>query len=259
MKTFRLEKTMKLSLVMFETLPTKRMTQNVFELTFSLVTEPKEHTPEGLNKAQLNQNLSFAKCIAFLDSYVNYSCVLEADKKLDSSIFDFLQDWDNTLVVLPDMHESTITSAIHAKLNTICEEGSHIDEITWNDTTDNVCYRYYNDLDDDNKGYDDLPNINDWMGEYSYFDIPWWFRNDTSTIDRPGENQEEVDKWIAHKEKIGYEDLVLATFRDIEENINVLWDDIRKTVDKDKKEPGELIDLASFKSDKKEKWKPTLV
>ena len=257
MKSFRLEKTISLSLVLFETLPTKRMTQNVYELTFSLVTEPKGNSPEELNLAQLNQNISFAKCNAFLESFVNYSCVLEADKDLDSSIFDFLQEWDNTLIVLPDLHESTVTSAIHAKLNTICEEGSHIDEIVWNDTTDNVCYRYFNDLSENE--YDDLPDVKKWMGDFSYFDMPWWFRKDSSTVDRPGQNQEELEKWLLHKEKIQYDELVSATFKEIEENISDIWDDIRKTVDKEKKEPGELIDLASFKSTKKEKWKPTLV
>jgi len=259
MKSFRLEKSIKLSLVMFETLPTKRLSQNVFELTFSLLTEPKDTSPEGLNQAQLNQNISFAKCNAWLESFCNYSCVLEADSKLDTSIFDFLQDWENTLIVLPDLHESTITSAIHAKLNTICEEGSHIDEIVWSDTTDNVCYRYFNDLENGGSDYDDLPDIKSWMGEFSYFDTPWWFRNDSSTIDRPAADQIELDTWIKHKEKIGYDDLVVATFNEIDQNISDMWDEIRKTVSEDNKEPGELIDLASFKTSKKEKWKPTLV
>lgn len=240
-----------------ETVPTKQIVAGQYELSFTLVTETQEITPEALLHAQYEQNVSFSKVLVFIEKYFNYGVIFESDLESDTEIFDFLNQWDNNLIVVPDMHESTLIAAIHSKLNKIVSENTFIDKVSMTDKTQNITYHYV--LTDDDE-YTELPQITDWMGEFSYFENAWWDTADTRTLDRPAKDQEELDKWKTREQETDYFNVAMQPFVDIENDIKAIFKEM--TGDESKSNKGELVELEEFKNKKsqdKKKWTPTVV
>jgi len=258
MKTFTMEKTIPLSLTLMETLPSKKIVSGRYDLSFTMITEAESTNADTLLNAQYNQNVSFSKVFLFIEQFVNHSVIFESDKNMSTEIYDFLNEWENNLIVLPDLHESTIIAALHSKFNNIVSENTYVDKVSLVDLAQNITYHYVLTEEDDE--YTELPPLQDWMGEFSYFDDAWWNQCNTRTVDRPAKDAEEVEKWKKKAEEADYDSMVVQPFNDIEDEIQQIFKEMSGQLDDEKTSKGELIELNEFKKKKDQKeWKPRLV
>ena len=71
----------------------------------------------------------------------------------------------------------------------------------------------------DDLQYDSLPNIKTWLGEFSVWETPWWFRKDFSTYDNFLPNKKEYDLFFENTDRDSVNDKMSAPIRDIEGQI----------------------------------------
>jgi hypothetical protein len=225
------------------------LNNNVLEMlcvdfSFTLITEAESDSAEDLLQARVNQNVSFAKIVTFLDSVLNETVVYSID---DANLVDKKFDQiENNFMILPDVSEMVLLSALHYKLNSIISENSLVTAITCNDKLQNLSFSY--NFIDEGEGYTELPSYEEWCPELSYWNDPWWCRNDITTIDRVAASEEEYHSWLSG-DKITVEQQSVEVFDSIDSQFKELFSE-----DADKTE-AELIDV-DFK---KSTWKPRLV
>ena len=253
MKSFTLEKSIQLTLTAVDTVPSKYISTANFTLVFSMITEAADETPEALLSAQIEQNVSFAKACAFMEGVVNNSILISHDlEDLESSsqLQDFLQDFENNIIVLPDSHESTLITALHCKLNAIIHESSHVERITLTDNNENITFSYVST--DDDAIYPELPDSqSEWIGEHSYFEQAWWHRADASTMDRAANDAEEVAAWDKAAANSKYAELSMLMFTEIDDKIRAMFsnDDAE----------GAVIEVDFANKNVQNVWTPTVV
>lgn len=90
-----------------------------------------------------------------------------------------LKALDNNLLFCPeDPYDHLLLLLIVAKLNAI---GSNLVKITHSHLLSDLGEGYGNWFEGDPNEL--LPSLNEWLGEITYFDKPWWNRSDGSTLD----------------------------------------------------------------------------
>jgi hypothetical protein len=108
----------------------------------------------------------------------------------------------------------------------------------------------------DDLQYDSLPNIKTWLGEFSVWETPWWFRKDFSTYDNFLPNKKEYDLFFENTDRDSVNDKMSAPIRDIEGQI--IGELAKEHLDGDNPEvveKGKLIEVDFAKK----KFKPKLV
>lgn len=206
-------------------------------LTFSLVTETDNKSEDALRKAQIDQNISFSKVVTFLENILNNSIVIDREDK-------FINTWsslDNNIMVLPDVSDTMLIACLHAKLNSLICENSCIDTVQLFDITENMTFDYFNDGDP----YSELPLDEEWCPELSFWETPWWFRDDVVTFDKIAEDSTSYSKWIDSNERAEIIGLSTEIFNEIEKQFTQEITNIGL---------GEIIEV-----DFSKKFKPTLV
>jgi hypothetical protein len=255
MKRFTLEKSIPLTLTAVESVPSKYISTANFTLVFSMITEAEDDTPESLMQAQIEQNVSFAKACAFMDGVVNNSVLISHDlEDLEgtSQLQDFLQDYENNIIVLPDLHDSTLITALHCKLNAIIHKTSHVERITLTDNDQNITFNYVST--DDDSIYPELPESqSEWLGEHSYFEQAWWHRADTSTLDRAAEGAEEVAAWNEAAASTNYAEMSMMMFTEIDDTIRAMFNNDYSEGE------GAVIEVDFTNKNVQNVWTPTVV
>lgn len=247
MKSFILEKVCPITVILYD-IEEKRISPIQAEISFTITTLADMSTPESMIEAQLNQNISYAKVVAFIEGMLKESIFLEWSPEL-SNTDSIINICNNNPVVFPNLDEATICAALHSKLNAITHEDTAVDIITYHDIDSNCKFRYVQDNDEDYN----LPTQDEWLGEFPYWPKPWWERNDISTMDNSADSQESLDKWLEVFEEEGVDETNTETFREIEEEVTSLFNEANGI----KKLEGTLIEV-DF-TNKTSKFKPTLV
>ena len=119
----------------------------------------------------------------------------------------------------------------------------------------NIQYNFY--YEDEDTQYT-LPTIQDWLGELSFWDKPWWDRYDVMTFDNVALDEAERD---AHRDDIEGRAQTFAPLKEIDEDIDAMLSKIKKKYNEEngiEETGGELISLDQMRK-KKDKWKPTIV
>lgn len=217
-------------------------THNVLELyncdlTFSLITDTDNVSEAAMQKAQIEQNISFSKVVTFLENIFNNSVVINRDDP-------FINTWsslDNNIVVLPEVSDTMLIACIHAKLNSLICENSCIDNVRLNDITEDIMFEYFSD----GEPYNELPSDEEWCPELSLWNTPWWFRDDVVTFDKIAEDKQAYDSWLVSVEREEIVDLSSEIFDAIEKQFTQKITDLA---------PGEIIEVDFGK-----KFKPKLV
>ena len=144
-----------------------------FKITFSMLTEAMSGSKEDVELAQLNQSTSFSKVITFIEAVLTNSMVItqEMSEEVRQSL---LISYDNNVIVLPQCAEVYLIASIHKKLNSIVSEGTIVESVSLEDLENNLTY-HYTLVDDE---YTELPDTQEWLGDYSVWDQPWWDRCD---------------------------------------------------------------------------------
>lgn len=218
MKSFTLEKTVPLSLMMYNSEEQLLETQMI-DFSFTLITEASSSDEQDLNQARKDQNISFSKILAFL-SFIDQSLVYSID---DSDyVYAILGSLNNNFITIPQLNEMSLVAALHSKLNAITPENTHVDRVKMLDKYANLSYEYVL-LDDDT--YTELPDASEWNTEYSYWKECWWERKDIGTMDKNAENIDEYTDWLATKDEHSVDALNMQVFNEIEEKFENIFCD----------------------------------
>ena len=236
---FTLQKTTPLKFILLDDL-TKTFEIIEYNFSFTMYTGVNNMDDESVLFAQKQQNVSFAKALTFLEGVLNKSVIyVMKDNKLD--VDKIFKSIENNFIALPDTSEQTLCAMLHCKLNTITGADTVIETVKLEDINENMMYEYSHD---NKEAYMELPAINEWVTDKSYWEVPWWFRNDISTADKIAETEEEYKEWQEKFDEV--EKLNTETFREIEIEILEAWQKVSKS------EPGELIKV-DFNKKKPEK------
>lgn len=200
----------------------------------------------------INQNKAFLKINTFLNTIIDNSVAfrMEDMQKVDR----FLADYDNNLMVLPDLDDISLMETLHRKLQTIAGEYTCISKLSLKDLDTGLTYHGF--FDEDTKYH--LPSQKEFAGEMSYWELPWWDRYDVLTFDNFADTQEEIDE---HRSNTDLEKLT-DLFDNVDENIEEILNRAKAGLIVDDttegKKSGEVVSLDQAKK-KKGKWKPTVV
>ncbi len=245
MRRFVVEKVIPIKLILVEE---KSLIVKNFNVSFTMATYPD--IEEDLISAQINQNVSFSKAVFFLEQIINESIVFEKERA--DEINKYLVEYENNMIVIPDLSEATLITVLHSKLNAISSENTRVDKIKLIEGIDSITYEYYDDNEDTETSI--LPSIDEWMGDFSFYEEPWWHRNDQLTWDNAAKDKEEYDLWLERRTSEGFPTSTEA-FDEIEERVMEVITSVFKSGEEPK---GEIIEV-DFANEKRQKWKPTLV
>ena len=89
-----------------------------------------------------------------------------------------------------------------------------------------------------------LPEQTDWLGDFPYWDTPWWYREDVTTYDRGANDEKEYLDWQLEKEENNIDKINLKYFEEIEEEVIKLYNEMKdETKGEDEPKKGELISV----------------
>jgi hypothetical protein len=186
-----------------------------FDIEFTLYSVPEDDTESGIMDASMHQLISYHKCMYFLENILDGSLVVDADgmalaKKLVED------DTDNNIVVIPSLTEQTILGAIQAKLYALCSGGTVIDRVTLSDVREKTTFDLFAE-DGVIEGL--LPESGRWLGNFPYWETPWWNRPDAVTFDNYAESMDEYEFWTSEENQELVAKDTTAEFLDIENAI----------------------------------------
>lgn len=218
-----------------------------FNLTYQMFSMPADDDVLAQSKYQ---NSAFLKINYFVKDVLDGSLAFTMDEMDLAS--KFLSEFDNNFLVLPDLDDVTLLQAIHSKLSVIAGERTLISDLKLEDCSLGLSYNFF--LDEDTV-YTSLPSQQEWLGELSFWDEPWWSRYDVLTFDNVATDAEERD---AHKADKDQRESIVQPLLDIDDSVDELLAKVQKQLDNAEHEPAELISLDSVRK-KKSKWTPTIV
>lgn len=240
-----LEKTVDLNVMMFDD-HTNSIEMLQGSLLFTMITGAPDDSAAAINEARIMHSINFAKCLTFLETMLDRSVVMQSD--CSDSLYTTLAQYSNNLVTLPEVNESTLLSTIHCKLNTICGEDTHVDFIKITDAKQALSYSY---VQEEPESYPELPGSQaEWLGDRPYWDTPWWYRDDITTVDRNAGSDEEMEAWLQARQESNMDELNVAIFREIEDTVrNVAGGE----------NPGSSGEIIEVDFEKQKPWTPKLV
>ena len=128
-------------------------------------------------------DLSLEKIRFWFQHYLDGSLIFSYDNEWAFSSFfkDGISVVKNKVVITPQEPSDEVLSWLfQAKMNAFSDNGNIFTftciEIS-SDDSDGLEFFYLG------SGVDRLPDMKSWVGELSYFNEPWWARDDSSTID----------------------------------------------------------------------------
>jgi hypothetical protein len=243
MRSLSLEKTSQIKLIVLEN---KRFVIRQYEISFSMLTRSSEDLKE-VDELQVEQNISFAKVMCFIDAILNDSIVITADNL--SHYEKTLCEFTNNYVLVPDTIDNTIIGVLTSKFNAIVGDNTEVNSVTLYDLDDQLKYKLEIFEDDDDDG---IVDIKEWLGELVLNNVPWWQRGDESTWDGIAKDREEYDKV---KSSIN-DDEPDSIFEEIDDSIRSMYK-LMKSESSDAS--AEVIEVDFQNETKKKKWKPKLV
>ena len=198
-----------------------------------------------ITEASINQNIAFQKIELFLKRYVNGA--IWYDEEGMNCVQSHFSSTQNPLFITPVANVTYVTNCLFAKFNAFCSRSVRVSSITVTDLESGIEYK----TSSTSGSIDDvatLPVQDQWMGDLSIHDIPWWHRDDVSAYDNRAESveeQAELKKRLSDNHEL------------LNEEWTLIEKEVRNFIDPDSSE-GEIINLEDFKKTKK-KWKPKLV
>ena len=214
MKKIQMEKKVRAGILLYQGTPTKLLEPKTIEVRFSLRTEHDDM--EDIISSQINHNISYAKIRLFLETVLPNTMIC-GSRDLSEAL-QLSAELENNLMVVPDCGESIIAAALHHKLNSICKEYTYMEELVLYEPEQDITYRYL--LTDDELDVS-LPG-GGWLGELSFWDEPWWERDDCLTFDNVAQNSSELKKF--QEQKAIHEYNSRETFINLEKEISLMFE-----------------------------------
>ena len=197
-----------------------------------------------IQELTVNQNVTLHKIEHFLQSYVDNSIWYDTEGR-EMSNRHFAAS-ENMLIVTPGLNFTILGLCLFAKLNSLCKPGIVVTDIFFSEESTKSVFEY---TDLDAEVPESLPTQEEFMGEFSIWEEPWWLRDDVTTYDNCALNQEELDN-VRNNIKAA-EQSITSDFEQIEEQVNEMLGN---------NSPAEVIEVDFSKIYKEnQKWKPTLI
>lgn len=209
-----MEKKVRAGILLYQGTPKKLMEPKTIEIRFSLRTENDD--VDDIVQAQINHNISYAKIRLFLESILPNTLICSS-KDLTEAL-KLCSELENNIMVVPDCGESIIAAALHHKLNAICKDYTYMEELVLYEPEQDITYRYL--LTDDELDIS-LPT-GSWLGELSFWDDPWWERDDCLTFDNVALSKSELKTFA--DQKIMHEYNSNETFINLEKEISRMFE-----------------------------------
>jgi hypothetical protein len=247
MKTLKLEKTIPASIISLD-FDTRYADIVNLEISYVIITDLTDPSEEEIMRAHLDQNVGFAKINVFLENMIDGCVAITAEASVDPAIRETIDRLDNNVLMLPDLTEVTLMSALISKMNAITAENTSVRELSIRNVRDKVTYSFMCDEQDDSD-YDDLPTAKEWLGEFPYWEKTWWERDDISTYDRGAKDEEELKNWKKNAEEQRIDELNKQTFREVEQDVTAIFLKVANQHTKEE-HAGELIEVDFSKKNK---------
>ncbi len=198
----------------------------------------------SIEELSIKQNISYQKIEHLIRNYINNSIWYEPDAiPVIDAHFPSSQ---NVLMVTPGTNVMHIANCLFAKFNSICDDYITVCKLEVQDSATGISY---NIEDYDGEIPAILPKQENFMGELSVYDTPWWERSDVSTYDNRCLSKEEQDKVRSN----------LADSKELlEEDFKQIEKDVRSYMTVTKESAAEIIDLEQQRV-KNKKWTPKIV
>ena len=197
----------------------------------------------SINELSIRQNIGYQKIEHFLRHYCNNALWYEVkDIPTINSHFTVTQ---NSLCVTPGVNLMYLANVLFAKLNSICDECIIISKLQLQDLSSGITYTV-----EDNEGEIPavLPTQEEFMGELSIYDDPWWCRDDVSTYDSKAQDKEELAEIKENIEKS--KEILEADFKQIETEVRSYMTDQKSA---------EVIEVDFEQGKDKKVWKPKII
>lgn len=208
------------------------------------ITAAPEEPVKDQQDINIEHSINFHKINFFFDTILNESFLV--GKNTSEQLLNLFSEFDNNVILSPDLGEASLGVMLHAKISTITKH-CFVGAVEIVDNRSKVCYTYY----DDESEYEYLPKINDMIveGQIAFHELAWWFRNDISTYDGSARDETEYNHYIEnHFEKVQ---------QAVREPLEELETKLRDAMKGGAATTGEIIDLEEFKN--KKTWKPKLI
>jgi hypothetical protein len=222
MKKIQMEKKVSVGILIYQGTPTKLLEPKTIEIRFSLRTENDDL--DNILESQINHNISYAKIRLFLDSILPNTLICGAHDL--EECLQLSSELENNIMVLPDCGESMVAAALHHKLNAICKDLTFMDEIVLYEPEQDITFRYL--MTDDELDVS-LPT-GGWLGELSFWDDPWWDRDDVLTFDNVARTKKELKTFS--DQKIIHDYNSRETFTNLENEIAKMFEPEEAVEDK---------------------------
>lgn len=216
MKKIQMEKKVSVGILLYQGTPTRLLEPKTIQIKFSLRTENDDS--DNLIQSQIDHNISYAKIRLFLDSILPNTMICSANDLAEA--INLSAELENNLMVLPDCGESIIVAALHHKLNAICKDLTYMEEIVLYEPEQDITYRYL--LTDDE--FDVSLPSGSWLGELSFWNDPWWERDDCLTFDNTANTKTELKTF--EEQKIMHEYNSRETFTNLENEIAKMFESL---------------------------------
>jgi hypothetical protein len=226
-----MEKKVRAGILLYQGTPKKLMEPKTIEIRFSLRTENDD--VDDIVQAQINHNISYAKIRLFLESILPNTLICSS-KDLTEAL-KLCSELENNIMVVPDCGESIIAAALHHKLNAICKDYTYMEELVLYEPEQDITYRYL--LTDDELDIS-LPT-GSWLGELSFWDDPWWERDDCLTFDNVALNKSELKTFA--DQKIMHEYNSNETFINLEKEISRMFEPEEEISPREPKHDADVI------------------
>lgn len=207
-----MEKTLPVTLMFLDS-ETGIMDCGNYEISFTMVTELAG--AEELPEQKLKQHISYTKMLTLVEAVIDQSMVITPS----AEDFNAVAQFNNNVIVLPDITEAMLTMALHNKFNTVVHADTFVDCVRLKNLRDSISFEYLQT----DKDESDMPSIAEWLGDLSYWNIAWWHRADISTMDRQAASPEEHELWCNTREKADIDDLNTRALRDIEHQVTLMF------------------------------------
>ena len=198
----------------------------------------------SIEELSIKQNISYQKIEHLLKNYINNAIWYEPDAiQVIDAHFPSSQ---NVLMVTPGTNVMHIANCLFAKFNSICDEYITVCKLEVQDIATGISY---NIEDYEGEIPTILPQQQNFMGELSVYDKPWWERSDVSTYD---------NKWLDKEEQERVRNNLAESKELLEEDFKQIEKDVRSYMTVTKDDAAEVIDLEQQRV-KNKKWTPKIV
>ncbi|MDA8897553.1 hypothetical protein N9I83_00805 [bacterium] len=249
MRIVTLNKTLPMRVLMLDTDQNAIQTTE-YRLTYSMTTKLNPEAVDPHLEASKAQNKSYAKVNMFVEQVLDHSFLAE----ISNPDVNLLEKYNNNIIIVPDLSETTFLAALHCKLNSIVDTNTLVDKITLADTDQQLTYTYeIQEMEDDS--WIELPGHEEWLPANSFWDTSWWFRYDVSTYDGMAKDSDDLDAWRQTMQDNGGDEINKEALDYIDTTFDKMFDETVEGA-------GEIIDLEEFKvskTNKKKGWTPKLV